>query len=335
MLQLENKSPFSPSITVLPDENGIDTLYVVVKATFSFLGGVTLAKEQTLPQMEDVFWGESCCSSIKYISEMHLTKPATDIILIGHAYAPDGTRTSQMDCGIKVGNYAKIIRVIGDRIWQGSQMSEPEPFDKMPLCYENAFGGSYTAKIRNEQGEEIEKTFTCDSNPVGKGYSESGTPPKEEIRLPNLEDAHQLIERPDDKPDPMGFGFIAPTWKPRIKYAGTYDDDWQKSRAPYLPTDFSNRFFNAASIGLVCGEYLKGDELVKLIGVCPDGSAQFGLPKVFPKCGVNIAGRVKRPEFELETIVFEPDQYMFTLTWRASLRCDKSILKVNAVKITA
>ena len=35
MLQLQNTTPFKASIAVLPDRAGIDTLYVVVKATLS------------------------------------------------------------------------------------------------------------------------------------------------------------------------------------------------------------------------------------------------------------------------------------------------------------
>lgn len=334
MLQLQNNSPYSPAIAVLPDENGIDTLYVTVKATYSFNGEVTLAEEQIPPQMEDEFWGEPGQSSIKYMSEIHLSKPATDIILIGHAHAPNGMQTTQMECGIKVGNYTKKIRVFGDRHWDGAQKSQPEPFEKMPLTYENAFGGSYIAKAKGKQGEPAGEIILHDVNPVGRGYCEPGKKSDDGGKLPNLEDPANLIKQPGDSPAPMGFGFIAPTWKPRIEYVGTYDDAWQKNRAPYLPENFSNQFFNAAPVGLVCNEYQKGGELVILVGVCPEGPAKFRLPEIHPKCSVSVGGRIEKPEMLLETIVFEPDERRFSMTWRASLKCDKEVLKVQAVQIT-
>ena len=34
MLQVRNETPFEPGIFLFPDAQGVDTLYVVVKATF-------------------------------------------------------------------------------------------------------------------------------------------------------------------------------------------------------------------------------------------------------------------------------------------------------------
>ena len=73
MLQLKNNSPFSPTINIFADENGIDTLYVTVKATFNVNKEITLADEQIPPQEEDEYWGDPNESSPKYLSEMHLT----------------------------------------------------------------------------------------------------------------------------------------------------------------------------------------------------------------------------------------------------------------------
>ena len=40
---------------------------------------------------------------------------------------------------------------------------------------------------------------------------------------------------------------MAPHWLPRRAWAGTYDDAWRISRAPYLPADFDARFFQLYS----------------------------------------------------------------------------------------
>ena len=64
--------------------------------------------------------GEPCdrrpVSSYKYEPEVALCKPATDVVLIGHAQPPGGGAT-QVDVGIKVGPVQKVARVFGDRFW--------------------------------------------------------------------------------------------------------------------------------------------------------------------------------------------------------------------------
>jgi hypothetical protein len=334
MLQLKNHSPFSPAITLFPDEDGVDALYVVVKATFAIENNqVVLAEEQMPPQMEDEFFGAPAESSIKYMSEMHLTKPTTDVVVIGHAWAPDGKPINQMDCSINVGSYSKTVRVFGDRYWKDDQKTAPEPFEKMPLIYENAFGGAITTTEQNENGETEEKTLLHEVNPVGIGYGEAGEKGFDGERLPNIEDPGQLVNQPGEMPPPAGFGFLAPTWKPRVDFVGTYDEAWQKSRAPYLPEDFDNRFFNAAAPELVCNEYLHGGEPVKLEGLSPNGSVDFQLPMCDLSCDIKIAGVTENPDLNLETILFEPDENRFSMTWRAKLNCDKKALKISEIHL--
>jgi len=334
MLQLKNHTPFEAALSLFPDENGIDALYVVVKATFSLEQGLGLAEEQIPPILEDEYWGEPVESSLKYASEMHIGKPATDIIVNGHAYAPKGEPVTQLDCGIKVGNYAKQVRVFGDRYWNGTQISAPKPFVKMPLAYEYAYGGAYMDFIDNGQGGYQQKKILHTINPVGRGYrGRHGTQAINADKLPNLEDPRQLIKLPGDKPEPAGFGIVSPTWKPRIDFAGTYDENWQKKRAPYLPKDFNNKFFNMASKGLVSNGYLQGNEQIMLVNLTLQSCLQFQLPQCDVSAEIKVAGAVDKPSLNLETLFFEPDKKRFSMTWRAKFSCDKKALKINEVHI--
>ena len=54
MLQLQNTTPFKATIAVLPDRSGIDTLFVIVKATATLRPTLSLADEQTAPIMARV-----------------------------------------------------------------------------------------------------------------------------------------------------------------------------------------------------------------------------------------------------------------------------------------
>ncbi|MFQ5503533.1 MAG: DUF2169 domain-containing protein [Planctomycetota bacterium] len=332
MLQLENRSPFEAAITVFPDEAGVDTLYVVVKGTFELGSRLSIAKVQLPPTMADEYWGEPGASSLKYASDMHLSKKATDVVLVGSAWAPTGKKVTELDVSLEVANKKKPVRVFGNRYFKrgflGSSVSRPEPFESMPLVYERAFGGVH------EFDTQRNKVLAESRNPVGAGFR--GKRKSKELAgrpLPNLEDPACLVEKAGDKARPAAFGFVAPSWQPRLSYAGTYDEAWQKSRAPYLPKDFDPRFFNAAHPDLVCDGYLEGGEPVRIENASRNGLLEFTLPGCRLGIEVRIAGRSEKPEPKLETVLIEPDENRLSLVWRASLACDKQTLKVEQVTI--
>lgn len=327
MLQLKNKTPFATSMALFPNEAAIDTLYLIVKATFNIGPKWTLLDEQLTPQEEDIYWAEPGQSSIKYVSDFHTGKPATDIIMNGNAYAPSGRKVDQMDVHLAVGNVQKTVRVIGDRVWQQGRITAPQPFESMPMVYERAFGGSHI--IEDEiQSAELR-------NLVGTGYA--GKRKSEEmdgIALPNLEDPAHLIRDYQDQPEPACYGASAPNWQPRVSYAGTYDEAWQKSRAPYLPHDYDSRFLNMAHRDMIYPGVLQGGEPVQISGMHPSGNIQFKLPQVKFAAVVDIAGQEKRPVFQMETLTIEPNQLILSMVWKAALPCDKSAEKINEINIS-
>ena len=86
---------------------------------------------------------------VLFEGELVPQKPTTDIVLNGHAYGRGGT---QVDIGLGVGNLSKIIRVFGDRFWEfcvvRNRITHPQPFEKIPLIYERAFGGEEVEDCR-------------------------------------------------------------------------------------------------------------------------------------------------------------------------------------------
>lgn len=329
MLQLRNESPFAPAIAVFPDRAGVDTLYVIVRGSFRIGRTLSVADEQPPPVQADEYWGEPGLSSLKYASDYHIGKPSTDVVLVGHARAPQGTRVRRLDVQLAVAERRKTLRVTGDRIWQrDGSASVPEPFEAMPLVYERAYGGVHQPDPGSPEmlGEA--------TNPIGVGFKGKrrgadlvGQP------LPNIEEPGRPIRSPGDASVPAGFGFIAPNWEPRLSRAGTYDEAWQRQRAPYLPEDFDPRFLNAAHPDLVFDRYLSGGEPVEAINVHPAGPLQFTLPHVPLDIAVSIAGRSERPAAVLETVLIEPDDLLLSLVWRAAVRCDKQVLKVKEIRV--
>lgn len=326
MLQLHNSTRFAAGMAMFPNEDAIDTLYVIVKASFNIGRELTLADEQTPPIESDVYWTEPGKSSLKSASDMHTGKPATDIIMLGHACVPEKKEATQLDVKLTVGQVAKTVRVFGDRHWQDGKMTKPAPFRTMPMVYEKAYGGVH---ITNDEitGMEVR-------NPVGRGFAGARKPADMNgLPLPNLEDPQQLIREQSDQPAPACFAPCAPSWQPRVSFAGTYDENWRKNRAPYLPTDYDSRFLNMAHPDLIFPGTLQGREPISISHMHPSGTLTFEVPTVKLITRVKIAGREDSPEPHFETLILEPNLLRFSMVWRAAVPCDKHMLKVSEIKI--
>lgn len=328
MLQLKNNTPFASAFTIFPNENGIDTLYIMVKATFVIGAQWTLASVQAPLQQGDDYWGEPAKSSVRTSSDYHIGKPATDIVMVGAACAPGQRPVRQMDVGVQVGSLSKVVRVFGDRVWNQGQITQPEPFDTMPLVYERAFGGQDV--IEGGKLREVEAR-----NPVGCGFAGLKSPAElQGLPLPNLESPDQPIRDYRDKPEPACFAPVAPNWQPRAGFAGTYDDIWQQTRAPYLPDDYNPRFMNVAPADLIYPGYLQGGEAVRIIGMHPAGDLGFALPYVNLANKVLIAGQEYTSPFLMETLLLDPNQRQLSMVWRAAIACDKKLPKIQQISVS-
>ena len=326
MLQIQNSTPFAAHMNLFPNEQAIDTLYVMVRATFNIGKQWTLADKQPAPAMADEYWTEPGKSSIKYGSESHLGKASSDIIMLGHACSPNNQDVQQLDVGLSVGQVNKTVRIFGDRQWQDGVITKPKPFKTMAMIYEKAFGGATFVDGVLAAVEE--------RNPLGRGFAgQRKTKDMNGVPLPNLEDPANLISSTEQRPTPACFAVSAPHWQPRAAYAGTYDEVWQTTRAPYVPEDFDKRFFNMAHPDLVYPGFLQGGEPVEISNMHPRGALKFALPQVRLSTTVNMAGEALRPGFNLETIILEPNELRLSMVWRAAVACDKKMLKISSIKI--
>ena len=326
MLQLENQTPFKASIAVLPDKDGIDTLYVVIKATLTLRPSLSLAPEQVPVTMADEYYGDPALSSLRAGSEMHIGKPGTDVLLIGHAHAPAGRQVSHMKVALSVAERRKEILVSGDRTWQSDGTpSAPKPFETMPLVWERAFGGFHRLSDR---------TLAEERNPVGCGFAgkRSGSEMKQQP-VPNLEDPATPLQKLGQIANPVCFAPTSASWLPRRIHAGTYDQNWQRTRAPYLPADFDHRFLQCAAPEFAFDRYLAGGERIDIEGCAPDGPISFQVPASPLDLTIQVAGAPQRPSANLETLLIEPDANRLCMTWRAALPCDRQVLKVEKVTL--
>jgi len=330
-VELINKTSFAAERTVLLDRDGIETLLVVVKATYSMGADnkLSVAEEQMPIQMADEFYGKPGISSIKYESDLALVKNRTDIALIGHAYAQK-SKTRRVDVTLRVGQLTKKVRIFGDRVWKKLGVyykSSPIPFEKMPLVYERAFGGAdLTNKKQRKQGYETR-------NPVGTGYRIKYTKKIKGTKLPNLEDPRKTIKKWKDHPEPAGFGFIGRDWEPRLGYAGTYDEKWFKTRSPLLPSNFNELYFQGAHKSLITKGFLRGDEAVEGRNLSANGYFSYKLPGVTPDVLVKIGNKEEKPEMRLDTLILEPDINRVMLVWRGKVKAHRQLYDVKSIQI--
>lgn len=330
MLQVENATPYPATLAVFPSPQGVECAYAAVKITYDLSQGrPELAARQAGFLAADVYWGEPGASSLRAAADLTLLKPSTDVILLGRAIAAQGPVRS-MDVSLRVGSVGRRLRIFGERVWQkageGWQASVPQPFERMPLRWELAFGGA--SRPHPEHPPETEPR-----NPVGRGFVASWDAQPEGLPLPCIEDPDALIRHPHDRPEPAGFAPIVPVWAHRARHAGTYDAAWQKQRAPHLPLDFNPLFLQVAPPALIAPQRLAGGEPVELLGLTGGGRLAFDLPRPNLELAFDFAGRHIQAEPLLDTVLIEPDLARLQMVWRAELVVDKHLLKLRAIQV--
>ena len=183
-----------------------------------------------------------------------------------------------MMVGLQFGNWRKSFAVHGERVWRnvgiGYAASAPAPFERMPISYDNAFGGT------DDRFRDPANYRQYPANPVGRGWRYHRYP--ERIvgsPLPNTEEAGDPVRDPCGSYRPMALGPIGRSWPPRVKFAGTYDQAWRDNVFPFLPADFDSRYFQCAPPDQQIAKP-KGGERVILANLTPDGRREFAFPTV-------------------------------------------------------
>ena len=335
-MDLLNATKMKAGYTMGLKPDGRELLVVVVKGTFAIPKSPSETPELTTQQadlvMADEFTGEPGLSAPKYESDFAPFKPRCEVLLNGSAYAPGGEPVKRLEVGLRVGTMTKSFTVVGNRIWKKSMFfiyaTRPEPFVKMPISYDNAFGG---ADITHP---DPKKHFFYPANPAGRGYH--GSLRKEAIDgkpLPNTERTGQRVRWPRANHQPMAFGSIGRGWKPRPKFAGTYDKNWLDNVFPFLPADFDDHYYQAAPADQQM-DHLRGGEEVVLFHLTPEEKTSFRLPTIsVPVTFYLKNGEEKEVTAINDTIIIEPDLGRFMLVWRTSLPLKKNMFEVAQVVV--
>lgn len=328
-MDVRNKTPFIADRVAHVNAAGAELLVVLVKATFKLSpdGRLTPAEEQIPLQPADTFYGEPGRSSVLYESDLAPEKPGTDVVLIGHAY-PEKRRDTEVHASLRVGPVRSTLAVFGDRTW--ARPTSPAPFDRMPIVYERAFGG-LDASPESVEDHEVEPR-----NPVGRGLrARKSRLDLEQLPMPNLEDPKRLLRAPEDRPEPVGFGFLGRSFEPRLGYAGTVPPGprEQAPKSPFLPPAFDPRYHQGAHPRLVATPHLRGGEPVELIHLSPFGPQRFSLPPSPPRAALAIESERRPVPLALDTVALFPDDFRVVLVYRGSMLVGRDIFRVRRVEV--
>jgi hypothetical protein len=308
MADVLNYTPFAVSNFGVLDAYARQFDVLALSATFVVPSGDNprLADQQVPVCEQDKYHGEPGLSSLRYEGESAKDKQFVDVILNGQCYAPNGKPSKQVEVSLRVADIDKKLLVVGDRFHLkgtfGILISSPKPFTVMPILYEHSFGGT----TANE-------SFPW--NPIGIGYKGARTQlPQIETELPNI----LPIVGKTKSQAPGGFGVVSRNWKPRISFAGTYDELWQKEQCPLLPLDFDSRFYQAAPVDQQ-SRVIRGGEIVEVRNLTQEGLWQFKLPRLDVPVRLRYLGCGRMVELRLDTVVIEPDEHRIIMIARAQI----------------
>lgn len=283
---------------------GRDVRTLIVKGTFDIVpGGPARPRaEAALPSGDEHEDGDPS-KDLRYPSDFAIFKPRADVTLRGHAHAPGGS-AAVMEAGLRFGRdekgFERRIAVIGERHWRRGVATDAAPFDRIPLVYGRAYGGS-----------------GFEGNPLGRGRVAG---PDGRIALPNLEDRDNLTRSPSSAPGPVCFAPVPPFFRARTSKLGTFGPEWVKTRWPYFPDDFDWAYFQAAPEQQQV-DFLTGDEPFSMWGVRPDAPRVTGklpglVPRAFAQRTTAEGGLFFEIVLRLDTVVIDADEMTMGLVWR-------------------
>ena len=321
---------------------------VLVKRTYQIRPGRAMERlPQASPLLRaDVYYddGDPESSTVKFENDLAPYKLKTDVVAIARAYAPGGNPTREMGVGLAVGDYRKVIRVVGDRrcLYRSERapaFTDPDPFTEMEIRYERAYGGI-------DMRDDPVRMFPYPRNHQGVGFVLANTREAVEgLRLPNLEDPDDLLtpervvlgepERWNGQPLPQGFGWFQRTWYPRCSFVGSVpgfldpDEVMREETLGLVPQrqialarrfklpGFDVRFNNGASLGLAL-PHLRGGEIVRLRNLTRDGALDFYLPSDAPRLMLDIGLGENTLEPALHTVCIRVEEMEADLIWRGA-----------------
>jgi hypothetical protein len=266
--------------------------------------------------------------------EKTLPKPHGDLIVVGAARIGGEPRRDWV-AALKVGDLQKLVHLHGPRQFirrplAGWKIGKASPTRRILLDASQEFGGC----LRAQAGASPARWLHHPEAPSGSGWlpaagelgplsgAERRTVQRQlagirQLKAPSIEDPANPHRDPFGRQPSVGLGPV-PRWSSRrSRYLG---DPARRSSAdgrPCLPPDFDFRFLQAAQPDLQNAGQFRGNEVLVLVGLLPEGRFESRLPGVQPVAKVrHAAGNVDYIAPRLDTVLIDLDRRSLHLSWR-------------------
>ena len=237
-----------------------------------------------------------------------MPKPNAEVLVAGDACAPAGRTVRRLAVNLELGPIAKRLVVFGRRWWRygpdGPVMSEPQPFERVPLGWNKAYGGPGFAE-----------------NPLGKGADAKGAIRLgNQVELPMVEAPDALITDIEHRPLPAGFGPRAEDAPSRLAFAGDYDDAWLRDDFPGPGRGFDWRYWNVACPDQQTESAFRGDEPFRITSMHPEHIDLRGcLPGFRVRAFARRGDEFRELEARCDTVWLFPGALMGVVLFRSGL----------------
>ncbi len=310
------------SVMTRPMEEPPD--YLLAVTTFLMFD----SESPDLPLLDQAMWPFLAEELEGRALDSGVPKPRGEFIVVGDAVAPGDRPVQAMNLLVRVAGREKALRVFGDRFWTIDHesgepaMTDPAPFQRMPVTYARAFGGEGFAR-----------------NPLGKGFGAAAALARgEPLPLPNVEDPEKLVLAPEDVREPCGFAALDAAWPQRRAHLGTFDRSWLERQHPGHPLDTDWSFYNEAPRDQWIEGFFTGDEAFEVFGMDAEGRGVVGrLPGLTARCFLLREGaeaHLTELQGRCETLWLFPNHRKGVLAFRAVARCaDEEASDIESVLV--
>ncbi len=282
---------------------GADQLGVSVMALASMGAEPKLMADQELWQTV----GEEIGAS--GVFDMGVPKLVPEILASGYGYTHHQQDKTACAVRIRVADLEKSLCVSGDRYWLDGRLTEPQPFEKMPLDWAHAYGGPGVPE-----------------NPAGIGAFDELVNGVHTRRAPNVEAVGARVRSRGQAVSPASFGPLPVDCPQRMALMGSkYGQDWLENQFPGFAEDMDWRFFNTA---LPDQRWPARRELppgapYEIVNMHPEAPVMSGqLPGWLARCFVSfdkVGHQLQEVALRLTTAWFFPHRERVALIWHGAL----------------
>ncbi|PRQ08289.1 DUF2169 domain-containing protein [Enhygromyxa salina] len=260
-----------------------------------------------------------------------------EVIALANAYgAHCRAGRAQMMVDMAVGSHHRALLVSGDRWWAqhagSARISEPKPFDTLPLTWDRAYGGSAECWIDAESVIDLDHGMNkygrgFDAHKlavdVGKAFSApAGFPrlaPDHFRLLPNLEHPQAQIQRWDDEPRPYCWATIPTDIGTHVQRA---HDHMHQTGQPLAQADMLRMAYHRAHPDWII-DIPPQDAVVILRGMTASARWAFRIPRLRVLADYELGDRTGTRELEPQLLMLLPEQSRFYVVYRHFFTIDE------------